>query len=60
MTNKTFKNTMMTVALSFTAFGLVACSQGESSDDSAKSYPEREVELIIPWSPGGEVISKED
>lgn len=51
MTNKTFKNTMMTAAVALTAFGLAAC--GGENGDSAENYPEREVELIIPWSPGG-------
>lgn len=51
MTNKTFKNTMMTAAFALTALGLAAC--GGESGDSAENYPEREVELIIPWAPGG-------
>lgn len=50
MTNKTFKNTMMTAAFSLTVFGLAACG---GSGDSIENYPEREVELIIPWAPGG-------
>lgn len=50
MANKTFKNTMATAAFALMAFGLAACGGGS---DSAENYPEREVELIIPWSPGG-------
>lgn len=50
MANKTLKKMMLTAAFSLTAFGLVACSGG---GDSAENYPEREVELTIPWSPGG-------
>lgn len=51
MTYKTFKKTMMTAAFALTAMGLAAC--GEESSGSAETYPEREIELTIPWSPGG-------
>lgn len=51
MTNKTFKNIMMTATFTLMAFGFAAC--GEEDGSSAENYPEREIELTIPWSPGG-------
>lgn len=50
------RNNLKTMALatgvSAIAFGLAACS-GEDSGASVENYPEREVEMIIPWAPGG-------
>ncbi|HSI67948.1 MAG TPA: tripartite tricarboxylate transporter substrate binding protein [Planococcus sp. (in: firmicutes)] len=48
-TNK-MKQTITLSILSLSALGLAACGGG---DESAEDFPTREIELTIPWAPGG-------
>ncbi|RNF39887.1 tripartite tricarboxylate transporter substrate binding protein [Planococcus salinus] len=50
MKKKSFKTALMMGALSLSALGLAACG-GE--EETAEDYPTREIEMVIPWSPGG-------
>ncbi|GAE27191.1 hypothetical protein JCM9140_3315 [Halalkalibacter wakoensis JCM 9140] len=50
MSKKTVKFVQMLMILSLTAILLAGCGSNEASVDA---YPEREIEMIIPWAPGG-------
>ncbi|MCL7747972.1 tripartite tricarboxylate transporter substrate binding protein [Halalkalibacter alkaliphilus] len=50
MKKKTFKLAITIFIVSLSAILLVGCGGKEASVDS---YPEREIEMIIPWAPGG-------
>lgn len=50
MKKKSMKSLFQTAALALAAIALAGCSDNA---ESAENFPEREIELIIPWAPGG-------
>ncbi|PKR77859.1 tripartite tricarboxylate transporter substrate binding protein [Halalkalibacillus sediminis] len=42
---------IVSIILGLLSVALVACGGGD--EESADNYPDREVEMVIPWSPGG-------
>lgn len=50
MKKSTLKSMMRTAVFLLAIIGLAGCSGNE---ESAENYPDREVEVIIPWAPGG-------
>ncbi len=52
MKRNAWKKMALATGVSAVAFGLAACGE-EDSGAAVENYPEREVEMIIPWAPGG-------
>lgn len=50
MKKKVLKLTIMMFIISLTGFMLVGCG---GSEDAVADYPNREIQMIIPWGPGG-------